>query len=336
MFIDLLHWTKSLDILLFAHSFATQEVPSWVIDWRDSDANWVLLLYYRAPSSFLAGIKFEKCKGATPGSKSEWNITGEKKLEVSGVPIGRISFCSWHAEPEETEPNEQTDEVEEEAQDREETEDRGEAQETGDTEEGEVTEEAEEVEERSESGENGGTEESEHSEHSGGTQYSHYCPSYRVASHFRDAIGSLELSRMEEMMAELITITDNFSPAKPRSLRASAEWCRIMYESRDKGMHWAFKKLDKKYLTDELAEHIERLDRVIIRCSGQYEGFGITSRGAREGDMVALISGVSMPMVLREDNGSFKVIGPALIGGVMNGQLWTDEMAKSLETMVLV
>lgn len=77
-------------------------------------------------------------------------------------------------------------------------------------------------------------------------------------------------------------------------------------------------------------------ERVIVRCSGRYDGFGIANLRVKEGDVVTLISGVSMPMILRPRGEHFEVVGPALLGGLMNGQLWTSEIQESLEDMVLI
>jgi hypothetical protein len=54
-------------------------------------------------------------------------------------------------------------------------------------------------------------------------------------------------------------------------------------------------------------------------------------------DEIYLISGVPVPLILRptEEPGTFRLVGPALIHGVMNGQLWMED-GTGLDTITLV
>ena len=54
---------------------------------------------------------------------------------------------------------------------------------------------------------------------------------------------------------------------------------------------------------------------------------GTASRLVEEGDMVVLVAGVSVPLLLRptgQDEGEFKVVGPAYVQGVMYGERWEE------------
>jgi hypothetical protein len=60
-------------------------------------------------------------------------------------------------------------------------------------------------------------------------------------------------------------------------------------------------------------------------------------RAVQVGDLLVLFSGCCMPFVLRAINGNngYTLIGPAIVTGVMNGQLWPDD-ESALEGFALV
>lgn len=60
---------------------------------------------------------------------------------------------------------------------------------------------------------------------------------------------------------------------------------------------------------------------------------GCAPAGVKKKDKVALISGVSTPMILREHAGCYQVIGPIFVPGAMDGEWW-DEC--ELDELVLV
>lgn len=64
----------------------------------------------------------------------------------------------------------------------------------------------------------------------------------------------------------------------------------------------------------------------LARCEGSlFSGLGIACPIARENDRLALISGVSLPMVLRPgEREEYTVVGPAFFGGLMDGKVWND------------
>lgn len=67
-------------------------------------------------------------------------------------------------------------------------------------------------------------------------------------------------------------------------------------------------------------------------------GFGITTPRAEQGDLVALISGLSLPMVVRakaNGDGKFRVVGPAFFGGLMDGRVWDRSVENGLADIVL-
>jgi hypothetical protein len=72
--------------------------------------------------------------------------------------------------------------------------------------------------------------------------------------------------------------------------------------------------------------------------SSGHSGCGMTCQSAMEGDTIALISGVSMPMILRARGKQFKVIGPVLLDDrdVMNGIMWNSLPPESLTELVLI
>ncbi|KAK4206775.1 heterokaryon incompatibility protein-domain-containing protein [Rhypophila decipiens] len=62
---------------------------------------------------------------------------------------------------------------------------------------------------------------------------------------------------------------------------------------------------------------------------------GVVDAEAMEGDVVALLSGYTAAMILRPDGGQFKVVGPAYVHGIMDGEMWTGD-ENGLETIELV
>ncbi|KAK6822884.1 hypothetical protein PG987_014429 [Apiospora arundinis] len=78
----------------------------------------------------------------------------------------------------------------------------------------------------------------------------------------------------------------------------------------------------------------------LVRCSSQIlSDFGYASNKTKEGDLVALISGVSLPMILREKNqrpGHYEVVGPAFFGSVMEGEVWQRIDKDNLDELVLI
>jgi Heterokaryon incompatibility protein (HET) len=112
-----------------------------------------------------------------------------------------------------------------------------------------------------------------------------------------------------------------------------SDWADIMANVDEKGSRWALKRLQRRYklfgfkrelweLHMELFNNTAKDNHILFSCSGQIASFGYTSKSALVGDSVALISGVSMPMILREHEGSYKVIGPAFVAIAMNGNVW--------------
>jgi hypothetical protein len=51
---------------------------------------------------------------------------------------------------------------------------------------------------------------------------------------------------------------------------------------------------------------------------------GIGPPALREGDYICIVLGAKVPFILREDGGYFKIIGPAYIDGIMDGQVIGD------------
>jgi len=77
---------------------------------------------------------------------------------------------------------------------------------------------------------------------------------------------------------------------------------------------------------------------VLVRYSNNL-GFGIAVSGTREGNVIALISGVSMPMILRKDVNAFRVSGPAFLPGMMDREVWkrlTTASAGSGDLMKII
>jgi hypothetical protein len=166
-------------------------------------------------------------------------------------------------------------------------------------------------------------------------------------------MNGLDLARVNDIMDEVTCTMKSFSPTSSQSYYRRRLWCRIMHESCKRSPEWALMKFGLSgswwtvrrrddpqgsgglhcRLTDALANQ----ELVVVRCAGRCHGFGVTGRFVREGDVFALISGVSIPMILRgNERGDYQVVGPALLGGLVKGQLWDDGLRHSLEDIMLV
>ena len=73
-----------------------------------------------------------------------------------------------------------------------------------------------------------------------------------------------------------------------------------------------------------LAKCIAQHRLKLFHCSEEFERVGFTSENVQTGDIIGLISGVSMPIILRPKDEGYKVIIPAFLSGVMDGELWQD------------
>ncbi|KAF1955475.1 hypothetical protein CC80DRAFT_85546 [Byssothecium circinans] len=71
--------------------------------------------------------------------------------------------------------------------------------------------------------------------------------------------------------------------------------------------------------------------RTLFTTNNGYIGIG--PRWMKAGDLVALISGMTLPFVIRRNGENYTLVGPAYIEGIMSGHLWEDE---KLKTMVFV
>lgn len=78
--------------------------------------------------------------------------------------------------------------------------------------------------------------------------------------------------------------------------------------------------------------------RAIIQCHGMGQAMGLAPKHVRLGDHVALVSGLSMPLILRaaQDRGGYEVIGPTYMPGLMNGEGRTGAENRRLEEITLV
>lgn len=74
----------------------------------------------------------------------------------------------------------------------------------------------------------------------------------------------------------------------------------------------------------------------IFICTGVHNDAGIAPADAQEGDEIMLISGVSMPMIMRRHGQGFRVIGPAYIEQAMKGDIWKALEPSSLAGITLV
>lgn len=89
-----------------------------------------------------------------------------------------------------------------------------------------------------------------------------------------------------------------------------------------------------------------RLLYVLARMSWAHQGerffitaegyFGIGPGNLQHGDDVVVFAGANMPTVIRAKETAFEFLGPAYVDGIMEGEAWTNQRSKSLQTYTLV
>ncbi|KAH8882093.1 hypothetical protein GQ53DRAFT_464143 [Thozetella sp. PMI_491] len=81
---------------------------------------------------------------------------------------------------------------------------------------------------------------------------------------------------------------------------------------------------------------LAKCDRVLFqtRLPGR-EAVGTCPKQVEIGDLIALVSGFSLPLLLRQQGNIYLLVGFAEIDGVMNGELWENIAAESLEEIVI-
>ncbi|OTA52522.1 hypothetical protein K449DRAFT_391379 [Hypoxylon sp. EC38] len=139
-----------------------------------------------------------------------------------------------------------------------------------------------------------------------------------------------------------------------QSFRIGLHWCWLVGQGTGRGLAWVVQELRKQSRNRLLSKlgiggkspldlhllltnYLAREKIALVHCSSDIlSDVGCAPNTVVEGDLVALISGVSFPMVLREKQGEYEVVGPAFFHSVMFGTLWDQLDTDNLDEMVLV
>lgn len=92
--------------------------------------------------------------------------------------------------------------------------------------------------------------------------------------------------------------------------------------------------LSPKRLLDFCEKMIVNHWRTVFRTVGGYLGLG--THTVRDGDIVVVFHGSSLPAVIRPWGDWFRYVGPADVGGIMNGEFWGATSAADDESFVLI
>lgn len=130
-----------------------------------------------------------------------------------------------------------------------------------------------------------------------------------------------------------------------RDLRMWWHTLRHLSAGNTQGRQW----LENLMLTDK--HRLNSLDLVMdilrkaglsaVRCDANSSlacpgGLAFAGAAAQTGDAVALVSGVSFPLVLRPcGQGRFRLVGPIFLPGVMDGELWDKVMTNTFQEVIL-
>ncbi|KAK8131874.1 hypothetical protein PG999_000047 [Apiospora kogelbergensis] len=110
------------------------------------------------------------------------------------------------------------------------------------------------------------------------------------------------------------------------------------------GLYWILRWMEgvpgAKVIERELFRDLVHRRAGLVQCSSAgLNDHGYAPEAAVNGDSVALISGVSLPMILRKRKRrreQYEVVGPAFFPSVMNGKLWVRIDKNNLDELVLV
>lgn len=92
------------------------------------------------------------------------------------------------------------------------------------------------------------------------------------------------------------------------------------------------------HLKMQWAIELAFLDRMVV-CTGRRMfrtgtgRLGLGPAACREGDRVALFRGGNMPLVLRADGGSWRLVGAAYVHGIMYGEAFDDKRCKTMQVI---
>ncbi|POS78273.1 hypothetical protein DHEL01_v203330 [Diaporthe helianthi] len=124
--------------------------------------------------------------------------------------------------------------------------------------------------------------------------------------------------------------------------RLALKLCRTPFEGCEKEACLELAASDKEFCADvDTTCQLLREERLSLVCCEDNDlcpgGVGFAARGARTGDMVVLVPGVSYPLVLRPTDGDrFRLVGPLFLPGVMDGELKEELKPGMFREMVLV
>jgi hypothetical protein len=302
MIIDLLRHTGDMNILLFASRARIRQSPSWVIDWRVARPFWVAALFRLEP---ILTERFWKIR------IHDYN-TELQAVRYPGATLQSQSRWKIDYDEKSTQPERLVV--------------------LGDI-PSRISYSSGEIEEISLSSTQ---EKLRHSVE----VFTKYLIGF--------ATPNLLLSNMEALSA-IIPYKDH---------RGRQEWCNIMHQGLSKGSAWSVQQLElpdrgvqwarffswislqRPHLTTALGFHLALINglsrgKLALVCSSLESG--VAPMDTEVGDAVALISGVSLPMILRlrkSGKAGYEVIGPSLFPTVMFGTYW--EVGHIRDEIVLV
>lgn len=280
LFQDVLNFTQSLDLLLFASHSRFDDTPSWVIDWRSASLRWMKSRYWAKCGWWVATPDWPRSNifqyaGATLASKSSWKFKKDGNLVVRGKTIATLSWCSSDIEKITSSPESSTHE-----------------------------------------------------------EMKRNIATFEFAFAGLDPLTqrmvARDLSRFVEVFSDILE-----GPAWSSWYHIIGEGLNNMAKLTTHRQRWPpiFRAWNFHVkLSNILAE--EKMN--MARCDEASFPLGLAPKNARNEDLVTLISGVSMPILLRRCSGCYTLIGPIFLPGTMNGEAWEDACFNGLEELVLV
>lgn len=309
--IDLLGFTRSLNILLFVSSTSKSATPSWIVDWRSARSCWATALCHNNSNRVPHPVSVYP--GATPGSHSVWEYRSSKCLVMFGHISGHITWCS-----EQVEHNSSTSADALLLQN---------VQNLLHTVSGLPQKRQEDtlyyiflLLRNRPTGQN-----------------QHFIFAWRSAMNSLSRILQRGTDRGAEWVLRELEADKRSLFGRLRRAKSALDFA-ILLKADIRSLLYRLLRRVKSAL-DFLVifeNYIVEQEMALVTCSGICSDSGVAVKSAKEEDVVALISGVSLPMLLRQHENGYTVVGPAFLPEIVNGKVWESMSTENLVEIVLV
>lgn len=312
---DLLLFTGDLDLLLFTANAKLEGCPSWVIDWASAQPCWMNGFFFHGrpdgwANRFISQYRISsftdtvwRRKGATLDSEPELEIPKKNELFVKGVIMGRISWCSGEIEklPEYFSQADLSASI----------------------------------------------------DHLLGA-FSHL--NQLTYSHKPDCEGRTKIFYVARFVTDReeyegrVNSRYKWTKRMASGLEQGAAWVQSSFDYKPKPIPTAWdgfrgtvlRKPPQERLSkamefhQDLTKYFHDSKMMMASCEGDYVEGGVVPCDTQVDDVVALVKGMSLPMILRKQERGYEIVGPALFPILMDGKVWRGLQPEKIQEIVLI